>query len=112
MRRTFALLSLAVSALGNPMPQGVTSAIAPSASAPAGCMPDYSGTFQITVVNVSSSSSKRDLELVRSSTHPPLVPYPIFVFVFVLVPWVGSCPSPYPRHCRLHLVLFPVLAMQ
>ncbi|KIW96053.1 uncharacterized protein Z519_03119 [Cladophialophora bantiana CBS 173.52] len=59
--RTFALLTaLAVSALASPLPQGVTSAIAPSSPAPGGCQPSYSGSFEITVVNV-SSASKRDL---------------------------------------------------
>jgi len=43
------------------MPQGVTSAIAPSASAPPGCSSDYAGSFEITIVNV-TSSKKRDVE--------------------------------------------------
>ncbi|KIX93425.1 uncharacterized protein Z520_10844 [Fonsecaea multimorphosa CBS 102226] len=65
--RTFALLTaLAVSALASPLPQGVTSAIAPSSPAPEGCQPSYSGSFEITVVNV-SSSAKRDLHERQSS---------------------------------------------
>jgi hypothetical protein len=39
-------------------PQGVTSAIAPSTSAPAGCSASYSGQFEITVVN--ATLTKRD----------------------------------------------------
>jgi len=68
MRYSFAIGSLALAA-GNAMaaPQGVTSAIAPQASAPAGCSPSYSGKFQITVVNTTSSHAKRDaLELTLS----------------------------------------------
>ncbi|EXJ95297.1 hypothetical protein A1O1_00417 [Capronia coronata CBS 617.96] len=63
MRRSLAaaaLLSLAsaVSAL----PQAVTSAIAPSSGTPEGCQTSHDGEFEITVVNVSSSTtSKRDL---------------------------------------------------
>lgn len=51
-----ALLALAASAVA--APQGVTSAIAPSAPAPSGCQTSYSGTFEITVVNVTTTSSK------------------------------------------------------
>ncbi len=65
LRNTFALLALAVStALASPMPDAVTSAIAPSSPAPSGCQTSLSGTFEITVVNVSSSAAKRDLEKV------------------------------------------------
>ncbi|KAK5136898.1 hypothetical protein LTR08_001820 [Meristemomyces frigidus] len=52
---------LAIAALAAAAPQGVTSAIAPSSSAPAGCMADYSGNFAIQVVNV-TSSAKRSVE--------------------------------------------------
>jgi hypothetical protein len=67
MQYAFGLLALAASAVA--APQGVTSAISPPSSAPAGCSPDYSGEFQITVVNVTSSAAKvkRDaLELTLS----------------------------------------------
>jgi hypothetical protein len=61
-QRTFALLSaLAATVLATPTPQGVTQSIAPSAPPPAGCMTTHSGSFEITVVNVSTSSTKRDL---------------------------------------------------
>lgn len=54
-------------AVGVAQAQAVTSAIAPSQAAPAGCAPTYAGTFNIATVNVSSSSSKRDLEKRQSS---------------------------------------------
>jgi len=58
MHNTFGLLALAASAV-QALPQGVTANIPPPSPAPAGCMPDYSGTFQITVVNVTNSASKK-----------------------------------------------------
>lgn len=61
MRYSIASLALAALAAAKPMPQGVTSAISPSSSAPAGCSSSYSGTFEIQVVNVTSSSSKREV---------------------------------------------------
>lgn len=64
MRYSLAPVALAALAAANPMPQGVTSAISPSTSAPAGCMPDYSGEFQIQVVNV-TSTAKRGVQKVR-----------------------------------------------
>jgi hypothetical protein len=53
-----ALLALAGTALAAPAPQGVTDAIAPPSGPPSGCSPDAPGTFQIQVVNVSSSPAK------------------------------------------------------
>lgn len=61
MRNTFVSLALAAHVLATPMPQAVTSAVAPEAPVPSGCETSHEGTFQITVVNV-SSSSKRDVE--------------------------------------------------
>ncbi|MCJ1299183.1 hypothetical protein MMC08_001975 [Hypocenomyce scalaris] len=63
MKYTLALLALAASALANPMPQAVTADITPSASAPAGCMPTFAGNFEIQIVNVTTSSKKRDVPL-------------------------------------------------
>jgi hypothetical protein len=54
------LLALAASVAATP--QGVTSVIAPKAPAPAGCLTSASGTFQITVVNVTQGIKKRELE--------------------------------------------------
>jgi hypothetical protein len=56
----FAIAALAFVAAVYAVPQGVTSAIAPTSSAPAGCKPDASGSFEITVVNV-TTHAKRDL---------------------------------------------------
>jgi len=61
MRYSIAPLALAALAYANPMPQGVTSAISPKATDPAGCSSSYSGTFEIQVVNV-TSSAKRDVQ--------------------------------------------------
>lgn len=74
MQRTLALLALATSVLASPYPQAVTDVIAPSAPAPEGCMTSHDGTFQITVVNVSSSATKRDLERVGCTT-PQCYPF-------------------------------------
>ena len=52
---TLALAASAVSAL----PQAVTSNISPSSPAPEGCKPSYDGTFQITVVNVTTSGGAK-----------------------------------------------------
>lgn len=69
MRYSFAPLALAALAAANPMPQGVTSAISPKSTAPAGCSPNYSGTFEIQVVNI-TGPGKRDLSLVEVRCHP------------------------------------------
>lgn len=52
--KTFVALTLAASALAKPMP-------APQSSAPEGCSDSYDGTFQISVVDV-TSSAKRDIQ--------------------------------------------------
>jgi hypothetical protein len=59
MRTAFATLALAVLAAAEPIPQGVTSAIAPDEAPPAGCSENYDGRFQISAVNL--TSEKRDL---------------------------------------------------
>jgi len=61
MRSVFAGLALAALAMASPRPAGVSSSIAPAASAPAGCSENYSGSFEIQVENV-TSSGKRSLE--------------------------------------------------
>ena len=72
MRTPFATLVFAglavANPVANPIPQAVTQAIAPSGTPPADCYPNYSGTFVIGPVNVSSSGSdKRDLDEVQFS---------------------------------------------
>ncbi|KAK3049019.1 hypothetical protein LTR09_009673 [Extremus antarcticus] len=58
MRTTFTTFALAALALADPLPQGVTSAIAPSGTPPAECSENYNGVFQIAPVD---SASKRSL---------------------------------------------------
>ncbi|TKA68277.1 hypothetical protein B0A49_10045 [Cryomyces minteri] len=57
MQYTVALLALAASAFA--VPQGVTQTLTPSAPAPSGCSSSYPGTFQVSVVNVTSSSGSK-----------------------------------------------------
>ncbi|OCL12729.1 hypothetical protein AOQ84DRAFT_142975 [Glonium stellatum] len=57
MQYVAALLALAAIAKGSPFPQGVSMAIPPKASAPAGCSSSYSGSFGIAVVSITSSSN-------------------------------------------------------
>jgi hypothetical protein len=62
MRYTVAsTVALAAAVVASPVAQGVTSDIKPDSSAPSGCSPNYSGDFQIQVVNVTHSSTKRSL---------------------------------------------------
>ena len=66
----FFTLALTLSTLGGlaqAVPGGVTSAIAPSQAAPAGCAPTYTGNFNIATVNVSTASSKRNVEKRQAS---------------------------------------------
>ena len=55
MRCAFAFLALAAGVHASPIAprQAVTASIAPSAAAPAGCMPTFAGSFGIAVQNVS-----------------------------------------------------------
>ena len=55
------ILALVALAVANPVPGGVSSAVAPQSSPPPGCSENYEGTFTIEPTNV-TSSSKRDLE--------------------------------------------------
>lgn len=52
-----AIFALAAAVKASPFPQGVTMAIAPSASAPAGCSPNFSGSFGIAVMTGGSGSA-------------------------------------------------------
>lgn len=71
MHYSFAAVALAGLAVAKPMPQGVTSAISPSGSPAAGCSTSYSGSFEIQVVNV-TSSSKRDVAVEKVGCTEPL----------------------------------------
>ncbi|KAI9700472.1 MAG: hypothetical protein M1820_006771 [Bogoriella megaspora] len=59
--KSVALAVISAVSLTSAVPQGVTSAIAPSGTAPAGCQPTYAGTFNIATVNA-TTAQKRDLE--------------------------------------------------
>jgi hypothetical protein len=58
MKYSAAFLALATTVLATPVPQGVTDSITPPTSAPPGCSGDVSGTFNIQIVNVSSTPAK------------------------------------------------------
>ncbi|GAM85162.1 hypothetical protein ANO11243_031660 [Dothideomycetidae sp. 11243] len=65
--KTFAAVA-ALAGLTFAAPQAVTSAIAPSASAPAGCSKSYSGTFELFVVKQSKKrSTSQTLEITLSN---------------------------------------------
>ena len=60
MQYSFAVLAAVVAVVqASPFPQAVTAAISPSDSAPPGCMPTFSGSFGIAVMNVSTSSVQK-----------------------------------------------------
>lgn len=63
--KTATLITALVGAARLALAQGVTSAIAPSASAPAGCSASYDGTFEITVAKV-AGAEKRDAPIAVS----------------------------------------------
>jgi hypothetical protein len=58
-------VALAAAVVASPVAQGVTEDIKPDSAAPSGCSPSYDGDFQIQVVNVTQSASKRSLSKVR-----------------------------------------------
>lgn len=82
MKAAATLVSLAAMA-GVALSQGVTSAIAPIASSPAGCSASYDGTFEITVAEVT----------IQKRSEPIAVsPYPLHETPNCL------CPSPRVPH--------------
>lgn len=66
MHTTLALAALAAVAFAAPQGNAVTAVISPTGSAPATAQTSYSGAFELTVVNV-TSSMKRDLTKVYST---------------------------------------------
>jgi len=64
MKAAFGIIALAGAVAA--IPAGVTSAISPKSTDPAGCTSSYDGKFEISVVNVTSSSTKRSTALVVS----------------------------------------------
>lgn len=59
MKYSAIALALAGAAIANPVPQGVPSQIAPKSPAPPGCKVTVPGTFEIQVVNVSSTGVQK-----------------------------------------------------
>ena len=92
MHYSYMLLALAAAVHANPvaLPQGVTEAIAPSASSPPGCSPSAAGTYGIAVQELSAVQMKREVLSLGeyASPYSPLVmkatdhnaahPWPIF----------------------------------
>lgn len=68
MRYAFAPVALAALAAASPMPQGVTQDISPDGATPSGCEKSYDGTFNIQIVNVSSTSTKRSVHKRQANT--------------------------------------------
>lgn len=64
--KTTTVLALLASTVGVALAQGVTSAIAPQASAPAGCSAALDGSFEVTVVKI-AGATKRDAPIAVSS---------------------------------------------
>lgn len=93
-----ATVAVLLSAAGVAQAQGVTSAIAPTASAPAGCTSSYDGTFEITVAKV-EGAQKRDAPVAVSFDPKPL---PSRKNASITSP-VSHCPSLLPYHHKLRL---------
>ena len=55
IRYASALLAAVAVVRASPVPQGVTAAISPSASAPSGCIASYLGSFGIAVMNITTA---------------------------------------------------------
>jgi len=54
-------IAFAAAVIATPVAQGVTEQLKPESSAPSGCSPSYDGDFEIQVVNVTQTASKRSL---------------------------------------------------
>ena len=63
-------IAFAAAVVATPVAQGVTEQLKPESSAPSGCSPSYDGDFEIQVVNVTQTASKRSLSKVRSYNSP------------------------------------------
>lgn len=57
MRSVHYFLLSAAGVLANPFPQGVTSIIPPSVSAPPGCKASYSGVFGVAVMSIQPTTA-------------------------------------------------------
>jgi hypothetical protein len=58
MKLSLVFSALVALTIANPLVrrQGVTASIAPSGTAPAGCLPTYAGSFGLVVMNITTSS--------------------------------------------------------
>lgn len=84
-----------LSASGVALAQGVTSAVAPTASAPAGCTASYNGKFEVTVAKV-EGAQKRDTPI-AVSCHVPFTPVLFFHHREFHLPFVNGT----VRSCHL-----------
>ena len=66
-----ALVAISAHAAPAPAPQGVTAVITPTKSAPSGCLPTYSGTFGIAVMNITATSSSSGSVATQASDGQP-----------------------------------------
>lgn len=80
--------------------QGVTSAIAPEASPPAGCAASYPGTFEITVAKV-EGAVKRDVNAIAvSSTPERTIPFALHLLSVPVVCHLPQTSAPEARKAR------------
>lgn len=99
--KTFVLTMLATFVAG----QGVTSALAPEASAPASCVGSYDGTFEISVAKV-EGAKKRDTNVLAVSHTPERRASPCARPLLFFCPFrasVSSCPRR-KKHVTAHAV--------
>lgn len=71
MKSATTILAAIVGMAGLAVAQGVTSAIAPEATAPAGCSASYDGTFEITVAKVYGAAKRDEPIAVSGYILPP-----------------------------------------
>ena len=67
MKYSAVALALAGAAFANPLPQGVTTQTSPKTPAPPGCKVTVPGTFEIQVVNVTSTAKKEKVRRLAES---------------------------------------------
>lgn len=87
------MITALIGTAGVALAQGVTSAIAPQASAPAGCSASYDGTFEITVAKV-AGAEKRNAPIAVSS--PPNPPPPDQIFMATVHLLLNTRMGPFP----------------
>lgn len=75
MKYNYILLAAAAAVQANPvaLPQGVTAKVSPSAPAPTGCRPSYSGTFGI-VVQTLGGSARQSVSGMADVSFPSMMP--------------------------------------